>query len=282
MGPNSHAVCVVGGIAVVRQYSDAFKGTAQYYSRFRPGYPGGFFAFLKREFKLDRLGHLLDLGCGTGQIALPLAGDFHKVIAMDPESEMLDEGRRMALEAGVTNVDFVLGSSADLPDLQGQLGMFRLVTMGSSFHWMNREATLETLSGMVEPGGGLAVASAGSLWTHNTPWCQEVKSVVQRWLGQERRAGSSTYTVPPIRHETLIDRSPFGPCRTHVFRYRRQWTIEGIIGYLYSTSFCSPLVLGDRRMAFEADVGSSLLSLNPEGLFTEYVRLEVLLGFLCI
>ncbi len=266
---------------MVGQYSDAFKGTAQYYSRFRPGYPGDFFAFLQREFKLDGSGHLLDLGCGTGQVAIPLAGDFHKVIAMDPEPEMLDEGRRMARQAGVTNVVFVLGGSANLLDLQDQVGVFRLVTMGSSFHWMDREATLEVLSKMVEPGGGLAVASAGSLWTDDTPWCQEVKAVVQRWLGQERRAGSSTYIVPPVRHESLIDRSPFGPCRTHVFRYRRQWTIEGIIGYLYSTSFCSPLVLGDRRMAFEADVGNSLLSLNPAGLFTEYVRLEVLLGFLC-
>jgi hypothetical protein len=39
----------------------------------------------------------------------------------------------------VTNITWVAGSSQDLP---GELGRFRLATMGRSFHWMVREQVL--------------------------------------------------------------------------------------------------------------------------------------------
>lgn len=265
---------------MVGRYSDAFKGTAKYYSKFRNDYPDDFFELIRQAFSLDGSGSLLDLGCGTGQIAIPLAGDFAEVIAMDPEPEMLEQARLAARKAGVANIDFVLGESKDLDARKDVLGVFKLVTMGSSFHWMDREATLAALAHMVEPGGGLAIASAGSLWTGDAAWCQEVKGIVKKWIGSERRAGSSTYHVAPIRHETFIDRSPFGPCEAHLLRFCRSWTVEGIIGNLYSTSFCSPLVLGDRRAGFETDLRRSLRNLNPEGVFTEDVTLEVLLGFM--
>jgi ubiquinone/menaquinone biosynthesis C-methylase UbiE len=259
---------------------DTFKGTAYYYSRFRPGYPQAFFDLLVEVFHLDGSGRLLDLGCGTGQIAVPLARLFAEVVAMDPEPEMLAEAQRVIGEAGAGNVTLVEGGSSDLEAFVDQIGSFRLVTMGSSFHWMDREATLDVLSRMVEPGGGIVVASAGSLWTANAPWCQAVKATVQRWLGEGRRAGSSTYADPLERHEAVIERSRFGPCRTHILRHRQDWTVDQVADYLYSTSFSSPHVLGERRDAFEKDLRETLLRLDPGGRFTEDVSLEVHLGTL--
>ena len=77
-------------------YRDMFKGTAWYYARFREGYPDEFFTMLVDEFNLSNCDRVLDLGCGTGQIAVPISRLVGEVIAMDPEPEMIAEGRKQA------------------------------------------------------------------------------------------------------------------------------------------------------------------------------------------
>ena len=137
-----------------------FAGTAWHYARYRPGYPSVFFTDLVARFQLDGTGRLLDLGCGTGQLTLRLAEHVAASIGVDPEPEMLNEAARRAQAAGVGNVSWAQGSSADLP---GELGRFDLVTMGRSFHWMDREQFLTALDGMVNDNGGLVIANDSCL-----------------------------------------------------------------------------------------------------------------------
>jgi hypothetical protein len=59
-----------------------FTGTAWYYARYRPGYPEAFFADLVARFHLDGTGRLLDMGCGTGQLTIPLAQHVAAAIGM--------------------------------------------------------------------------------------------------------------------------------------------------------------------------------------------------------
>jgi ubiquinone/menaquinone biosynthesis C-methylase UbiE len=258
---------------------DLFKGTAQYYARYRPGYPEPFFAHVVDRFRLDGTGRLLDLGCGTGQLAVPLASRFQEVVGMDPEPEMLAVATAQARAAGVGHVTWIEGGSDDLPALQPQLGTFRLVTMGSSFHWMDQQATLLALAGLVAPFGGLVIAGSASLWNRANPWQEAVKSVIQRWLGAARRAGSSTYAEPAEPFEAVIARSPFRFVERYRHEYLLIWDIERIIGHLFSTSFCSVRVLGSKREPFESDLRQTLREIEPSGHFHEDVALEAFLAW---
>ncbi|MET9341523.1 class I SAM-dependent methyltransferase [Nonomuraea sp. NPDC003804] len=144
-----------------------FAGTGAFYARFRPGYPKVFFDDVIRRFGLDGSGRLLDLGCGTGQLTIPLAGHGTEAVGMDPEPDMLTEAAQHAAAGKVGNVTWVRGGSADL---SRQPGRFRLVTMGRSFHWMDREQVLRTLADTVEDRGGLVIADDGCLARSTTPW----------------------------------------------------------------------------------------------------------------
>src|SRR5437899_7146962 len=91
-----------------------FQGNAPYYSRFVT-YPQALFTLLERECALNGQGRLLDLGCGTGQLTIPLASLFEEAVGLDLEPEMIQEAERVAREAGVGNIQWICGAAEDLP-----------------------------------------------------------------------------------------------------------------------------------------------------------------------
>jgi ubiquinone/menaquinone biosynthesis C-methylase UbiE len=161
---------------------EKFKGTAWYYAHYRSPYPTELLDKVVEEFDLDGTGRLLDLGCGTGHLTIPLSRHFEAVVGLDPEPEMLSEGARQAHDADIQNIRWMKGGSFDLPCLKHELGKFRLVTMGTSFHWMDRDATLRDLACIVEPSGGIAVigtSSVATIWQGTAAWQIATKSVIQ-------------------------------------------------------------------------------------------------------
>jgi ubiquinone/menaquinone biosynthesis C-methylase UbiE len=84
--------------------AEAFAGTAEAYARFRVPYPQLLIDHLRTRAGITGEGRLLDLACGTGQVALALAPHFSEVWALDREAEMLEVGRREAAARGFENV----------------------------------------------------------------------------------------------------------------------------------------------------------------------------------
>lgn len=243
---------------------DIYKGTAWYYSRFRPPYPKTLVTVLRDTFGLDGRGRLLDLGCGPGPVAIPIAHLFDEVVAMDPEPEMLIEGRAQAEHAGVSNIEFRHGSSEDLSPA---LGRFRLVTMGNSFHWMERQRTLDALYDLVTDGGGIAVVGQGAPLTAPppTPWRTAINDVVRKYVGDRRLPWDQIPYQTEDLHETYINRSRFTDLTCYEEPFEVTWTIESMLGNLYSMSFCSRRLLGDRVDAFERDLRAAILAVEPTG-----------------
>lgn len=137
---------------------ELFAGVAEDYARWRVPYPHEAIAFVVDRFGLGRPARVLDLGCGPGTLTIPLAAVVGEVVAMDPDPGMLDMGRRRAQADGVTNVRWIAGGSRDLA-LAGR--PFRLVAMGQSFHWMDRDQVLEDLRRLIEADGGIALVGPG-------------------------------------------------------------------------------------------------------------------------
>jgi len=57
---------------------------------------------------IDSESRALDIGCGSGQLAIALAKVVKEVVAMDFSEKMLDYAKKNAKDAGVDNIRFVL------------------------------------------------------------------------------------------------------------------------------------------------------------------------------
>ncbi len=256
-----------------------FTGTARYYALYRPAYPDEVIRLLADKFHLEKSTRVLDLGCGTGQVALSLSPYVSEVVALDPQDEMLSEGQKIAAARGIFNITWLKGESGRLPQLAVQIGEIQLTVIARAFHWMDRQQTLTDLYRITRPGGGVAVIADSSVFEKSAlPWKQVIVQTVQKWLGAERKAGTEGTFKPPSRtFESYLNESGFSNFTTTALKTERNWTVDDIIGYMYSTSLASPPVLGDRKEPFEADLRRRLNEISPEGLFIEPVTIKIMM-----
>jgi len=248
----------------VPQIERKYEGAARDYSRYRPPYPPSLVTVLRDRFGLDGTGRLLDLGCGPGSVAIPLAHLFERVVAMDPEPDMLAEGSEVARRSGIGNIEWTRGSSEDLSP---SLGTFRLVTMGESFHWMDRRRTLEALHDLTEDDGGVAILGRGLPLPlpPMTPWRAAVCHVVRQYVGEKPLPWDHQQPPPEELHQGYLKRSRYGDLSEHNELFEVEWTAETIIGNLYSMSFCTRKVLGQRAEAFERAVRTAISAVDSAG-----------------
>lgn len=92
------------------------------YHWYRRGYPPAVIDTLIGVFALTGDDVVIDLGCGTGQLTLPIAGQVRAVAGVDPEPDMLARARQAAAEQGVRNASWLLGADTDIPALAALLG----------------------------------------------------------------------------------------------------------------------------------------------------------------
>jgi SAM-dependent methyltransferase len=254
-----------------------YRGSAAYYACGRPPYSRALASTLAAEVGLDGTGRLLDVGCGPGTISIELAHDFEEVIGLDPDEDMLAAAADRAAVAGIDNIRWMQALAEDIPTLD--LGRFRLVTFGQSFHWTDRERVAEAVFEILEPGGALALIvhayecrpqPAGPGYPpipHDA-----LRTLIERYLGPRRRAGQGYASQHADRHEDALARTRFGKPRSIFCAGRADiiQDINGVVANYLSTSFAAPHLFGERLDAFTADVRAELAGRSPSGLFWDW------------
>lgn len=257
--------------------ADLFAGTAEYYARYRIAYPERLLQdLLERSGTSSPGGRLVDLACGTGEIALRLAPHFDEVLAVDQEPEMITVARRKADGAGVTNLRWTVGRAEDLDISPGSVD---LVTIGNAFHRLDRRHVADQALAWLGPGRCLAVLGGNVPTTGNQPWQAITREVLARWTPTPttERARPAGKTSPKLTHQDVLENAGFQDVREHQFPTPHQWSLDELLGYLRSTSFAKgPLT--DHPDDFEADLRRTLLAHDPSGEYRETIAFYTILA----
>jgi SAM-dependent methyltransferase len=250
-----------------------FKTTVPFYAAYRAPYPQRLIELVADAVCLAAPHRLLDLGCGPGTLAIAFASRTAETIAMDPEPEMLNAAAQAAAAANIA-LTYVEGSSFDLSP---EMGLFRLISMGRSFHWMDRPSVLTMLDRMVEPGGAVALFDETPIGQRARAWRTAIHQSIESF-SDNRSPGHWRNSPEWLAHEEVLAASPFPTMTRFGVIVRRDLGTDDLIGRAHSMSSGSPEAMGDRDAEFTADLRQRLEQLEPSGKFVELVEMSGLVA----
>jgi ubiquinone/menaquinone biosynthesis C-methylase UbiE len=239
---------------------------APYYDRGRLQYPADLRERLISRLGLQPGGRLLDIGCGTGSIALALTPAFDEVVGLDVDHGMLRGAVARAGAAG-RPVSYVRARAEQLPF---QLGQFTVITCALAFHWTSRAEAAQCAYRVLRPNGWfLKISRSQPDWSPPSgmgprPPMDRVRHLVRSYIGN-RTHSESTDDLDVLHDAGFLAPEVLSiPGGTLVTR-----TIDDIVAKVFSQADYAPHLFGDRLEHFEADLRAMLSDTTPEGHFTE-------------
>jgi SAM-dependent methyltransferase len=250
---------------------------AELYHRYRRGYPPAVIDAVAEVFGLTDDDLVIDLGCGTGQLTLPLAARVGAAVGMDPEPDMLARARQAAAGQGITNVTWLLGADTDLPAVASLLAGQRAgaVTIGQALHWMRYRDLFGALAPLLRPGGGVAVITNGTpLWLHDTDWSRALRRFLEHWLGATLTSACGTDQASQHHYHDAMTAAGLDVTGASI-DYTDDLDLDHLTGSLCSAIPVHRLPPAEERAAFTEQIRRAVA---PREQFTEPVRVQMLLG----
>lgn len=255
-----------------------FSGAvADQYAQHRRGYPPPVVDAIVDAFGLAASDLAIDLGCGTGQLTLPLAERVRAVIGIDPEPDMLRLAAGTANERQIRPITWVLGFDSDLPAVGALLEpeSVAVITIATAIQWMDHIALFADAKPLLRDGGGVAIVTNGTpLWLQDTEWSRTTRAVLEEWTGRE--AGSSCGTDANSRtlYKSALESAGFRTRET-VVEYEAPLDTPTIVGGLLSAMPRTDVDDEERRAEFTRRMHKAL---GTDARFDEQVRVVIQTG----
>jgi SAM-dependent methyltransferase len=126
-----------------RHRAEGFGSLADQYERTRPSYP----VELIERLSLDAPGTAVDVGCGTGRVAILLGKAGWKVVGIEPDPRMAEVARSHGVKIIVTTFEHWDSPRNEID----------LITAGTSWHWVDPKFGYDKAALVLRPGGTLAI-----------------------------------------------------------------------------------------------------------------------------
>lgn len=198
-------------------FKDHFSTHAAAYAAHRPRYPASLAAWLATVAPSTR--RALDVGAGTGQLAVLLAAHFDEVVAEDASAQQI------ASAEAHPRIDYRVAPS-DRSGLED--ASVDLVTVAQAVHWFPLDRFYAEAKRVLRPHGAIALVSYGNGTCEIPAVTARVeefyRDVVGPYWPPERAMVEDGYRHLPF---------PFAE-RTDVpaFVIETTWTLDALVGYL--------------------------------------------------
>jgi ubiquinone/menaquinone biosynthesis C-methylase UbiE len=140
----------------VHSHTERFSGRVQAYLAYRPRFPREILPFLREHDALPAGAVVADIGAGTGMLAEVFLEAGHRVIAVEPNAEMLEACHALAVRHPALEVVEGTAEATTLPDASVDL-----ITVGRAMHWFDWPRAHREFTRILRPAGWVLNASNG-------------------------------------------------------------------------------------------------------------------------
>jgi SAM-dependent methyltransferase len=253
---------------------------ADYYASYRRDYPAAALDFVADSLGVGADDLIVDLGCGSGQLTIPLATRVRHVLGVDPEPDMLVHARAAARDRAVRAVSWMLGADDDVSALRGLLGADAItaVTVSNAIHLMNSARLFADLRDVLRPGGRIAVIANGTpVWLLNQAWSRALRRFLEERFATTVDSACGTDEPRRRRYQAELEAAGFLTSDQHI-PSREPVEVDWLVGHVYSAMPLKWLPAREDRPLFERALHDALRQAQPDGAFQEDIRVAVLLG----
>jgi len=174
--------------STARRYGKVFDEIAAEYDRHRPAYPDELVDQACRVAGIGSGDHVLEVGCGTGQLTRGLVARGLHVTVLEPGTSLIALARQNL--DGVGEMEFV---NARFEDASLPRERFLAVFSASAFHWVDPEVSWQKAADVLVPGGTLALVSYFGLSEPRTRRDQEAVLAAMGKVAPDIAADWPTY-----------------------------------------------------------------------------------------
>ncbi|MDD2850379.1 MAG: class I SAM-dependent methyltransferase [Desulfuromonadaceae bacterium] len=202
-------------MAEIIQFKDHFSTQSGDYTRYRPGYPEGLFAWLAAQTEDHDIAW--DCGCGNGQASVGLAPYYQQVIATDPSRQQIEKATPNS------RIRYAVASAehSGLAD-----SCIDTILVAQALHWFDFARFYEEVRRVAKPGAVLMALSYGELQVSGPPAAilsRFYHHIISRYWPPERRYVDDGYTSIPF---------PFARIDPPPFAMQAEWHLGQLLGYL--------------------------------------------------
>ena len=229
---------------------ESFDGVARLYDQYRTGYPDDVVDAVISLAGVSAGARVLEIGCGTGQLSVPLAQHGVELVAVELGPRLAS--RAAANLAGFPNARVEVSSFEDWP-LPHQ--RFDAVVSASAFHWVDPEIRSVKSAEALRPGGVVAILHVHHVRGGTPGFLEDAQPYYMKWgLNDDPFFQPPLPAEAPSMYPELEQLTEFSPIERHRFEMVRNHSTQSHVGWLSTDSLILSLD-EDSRRGFLHEIG---------------------------
>ena len=216
---------------------ESFDLVAEYYNLYRSPHPQEVVDTVIALSNLHHGSRVLEIGCGTGQLSVPLAQHGIELLALEPGSHLAALARRNLKRFPNVHVEVSSFEAWPLPPQK-----FNAVVSASAFHWLDPHIRFSKSADALYPGGFLTILHVHHVRGGTPGFFADTQPYYMKWgLSNDLSfQPPSPDNIPTLYPE--LDQLPFfRSVERRYFEIPMNHSIASYIGWLHTDSLVNSL-----------------------------------------